>query len=132
MKNLCTRNTFDYRRYLQMQVSDCVIKCTFPSTSTLLNPMRPSSQNLFRKIFVDNKLVLPLYSRLFCPEFDHMPNFFRAFCFHFGIVCFCNPMTCSGISREMAESSFDPFSNPISKKTQFWSQTNKQTSKQTN
>ena len=125
MKNLCTRNTFDYRRYLQMQVSDCVIKCTFPSTSTLLNPMRPSSQSFIRKIWLGDKPIFPSYSSLFCPEFDHMPNFFRTFCFHLGIVCFCNPMTCSGISREMAESSFDPFSNPISKKTQKVGQTNK-------
>ena len=54
MKDLCTRNTFDYRRHLEMQVSDCVVKCIFPSTSTLLNPMRPSSQNLVRKVLLGN------------------------------------------------------------------------------
>ena len=95
MKNLCRRNTFDYRRHLEMQVSDCVKKCIFPSTSTLLNPMRPSSQSFIRKIWLGDKPIFPSYSSLFCPEFDHMPNFFRTFCFHLGIVCFCNPMTCS-------------------------------------
>ena len=67
----------------------------------------------FRVCFVPNRITLR--------------TFFRTFCFHLGIVCFCNPMTWSGVSREVAESSFDPFSNPISKKTQYWSQASKQT-----
>ena len=94
-------------------MSDCVVNYIFPSTSTLLNPMRPSSQNLVRKVLLGDKPVFPSFSSLFCPEFDHMPNFFRTFCFHLGIVCFCNPMTCSGISREMAELFFATFPGPF-------------------
>ena len=93
MKNVCRRNTFDYRRHLEMQLSDCVIKCIFPSTSTLLNPMRPSSRSFVGRVALFDRPSFLSYSRLFCPEFDHMPNFFRTFCFHLGIVCFCNPMT---------------------------------------
>ena len=53
---MCARKIpLDYRRHLEMQVSDCVVNCIFPSTSTLLNPMRPSSQNLVRKILLGNK-----------------------------------------------------------------------------
>ena len=127
MQNVCRRNTSDYRRHLEMQVSDCVVKYIFPSTSNILNPMRPSSQSFVDRVALFDRPSFLSYCRLFCPEFDQMPNFFRTFCFHLGIVCFCNPMICSGISREMAESSFDPFSNPISKKTQFVGQTSKQT-----
>ena len=123
------RTTFDYRRHLEMQVSDCVIKCIFPSTSTLLNPMKPSSQSFVRKILLGKKPVLPSYSSLFCPEFDHMPNFFRTFCFHLGIVCFCNPMACSGISRERPDL-FSPHFQTLFK-TLFWCQLRRQTNKQT-
>ena len=52
---MCARKIpLDYRRHLEMQVSDCVVNCIFPSTSTLLNPMRPSSQNLVRKVLLGN------------------------------------------------------------------------------
>ena len=59
-----------------------------------------------------------------------MPNFFRTFCFHLGIVCFCNPMTCSGISRERPNL-FSPHFQTLFK-TLFWCQLRRHTSKQTN
>ena len=68
----------------------------------------------------------PSYLSLFCPEFNQMPNFFRTFCFHLGIVCFCNPMACSGISRERPNL-FSPHFQTLYKTLfwcQFWSQTN--------
>ena len=56
-----------------------------------------------------------------------MPNFFRTFCFHLGIVCFCNPMTCSGISRERPNL-FSPHFQALFK-TLFWCQLRRQTDK---
>ena len=53
--NLCRKNMFDYRRHLQMQESDCVVNYIFPSTSTLLNPMRHSSQNFVGRVALCEK-----------------------------------------------------------------------------
>ena len=73
------RNTFDYRRHLEMQVSDCVIKCIFPSTSILLNPMRPSLQRFVRKILLGDKPVFPSYSSMFGPNSITCRTFFAHF-----------------------------------------------------
>ena len=60
--NLCRKNMFDYRRHLQMQESDCVVTYIFPSTSTLLNPMRPSSQSFAGRVALfDNPSFLLLF-----------------------------------------------------------------------
>ena len=130
MKNVCRRNTFDYRRHLEMQVSDCVVKCICPSTSTLLNPMRPLSQSFVHKVLLGTKTVFPSYSSLFCPEFDHMPNFFRTFCFHLGIVCFCNPMTCSAFHGR-SPNFFSPHFQTLFE-TRFKGKLAEHTTKQTN
>ena len=79
MKNLCTRNTFDYRRHLEMQVSDCVVNCIFPSTSTLLNPMRPSSQNLVRKVLLGNNPTNLHFRVCFVPNSIKCRTFFAHF-----------------------------------------------------
>ena len=55
MRTCAELNMFDYRRHLQMQESDSVVTYIFPSTSTLLNPMRPSSQSFVCKVLLGNK-----------------------------------------------------------------------------
>ena len=53
---MCARKIpLDYRRHLEMQVSDCLVTYIFPSTSTLLNPMRHSSQNFVGRVALCEK-----------------------------------------------------------------------------
>ena len=59
---MCRKNMFDYRRHLQMQESDSAVTYIFPSTSTLLNPMRPSSQSFAGRVVLFDNPSLLLFS----------------------------------------------------------------------
>ena len=77
---MCARKIpLDYRRHLEMQVSDCVVNCIFPSTSTLLNPMRPSSQNLVRKVLLGNNPINLHFRVCFVPNSIKCRTFFAHF-----------------------------------------------------
>ena len=58
-------------------------------------------------------------------------TFFRTFCFHLGIVCFCNPMTCRAITgddRTFFRHISRPYSDPfLDSKSETDKQTNKHT-----
>ena len=52
----------DYRRHLEMQVSDCLVTYIFTSTSTLLNPMRLSSKSFAGRVALFDNPSFLLFS----------------------------------------------------------------------
>ena len=70
---MCARKIpLDYRRHLEMQVSDCLVTYIFPSTSTLLNPLRLSSQSFAGRVALFDNPSFLLFSLVFHSGF--VPN----------------------------------------------------------
>jgi len=107
---MCARKIpLDYRRHLEMQVSDCLVTYIFPSTSTLLNPMRHSSQNFVGRVALCEKQDFEsIMSRIR----SHAELFFAHFVSI--LVLFVSVIRWHvGQSREMAELFFATFPNPF-------------------
>ena len=128
---MCARKIpLDYRRHLEMQVSDCVVNCIFPSTSTLLNPMRPSSQNLVRKVLLGNNPINLHFRVCFVPNSIKCRTFFAHFVsisVLFVSVIRWHARAFHGRGRTFFRHISRPFSRPFFEKTQNRRHTHKQT-----
>ena len=124
---MCARKIpLDYRRHLEMQVSDCLVTYIFPSTSTLLNPMRHSSQNFVGRVALCEKQDFEsIMSRIR----SHAELFFAHFVSI--LILFVSVIRWHvGQSREMAELFFATFPDPF--QTRFLDQIRGHTNNQTN
>ena len=66
---MCARKIpLDYRRHLEMQVPECLVTYIFPSTSTLLNPMRPSSQSFAGRVALFDNPSFACFTVCFVPN----------------------------------------------------------------
>ena len=108
-KNMCGKIEYDFQRHLEMQVSDCVVLFVFLSTSTLLNPMRHSSQNFVGRVALCEKQDFEsIMSRIR----SHAELFFAHFVSI--LVLFVSVIRWHvGQSREMTELFFATFPDPF-------------------
>ena len=109
MQGVCGKIALSYRRHLEMQISDCVVSFVFLSTSTILNPMRPSLQRLIGKLVLGEKPFLLHILRLFCPESE---LFLQILCSSWYRL-FLQSEDMQAFHREMAKPFIATFPNPF-------------------